>query len=265
MQSVITALLNIVTVSFWEELVWVGITLVLIGRVDLLDWRRWKRNIKWLLIPILSVAISINILKYILHIPKPIMSISTLILMIVLIIYISKTTDKIGDKWLYLKSIIYSAFAIFIISTTETFYSPLILYRFKISIDVINSNIWYNFLCSTPSRLIQFILLGLLIYNKLNNIKFNKIFVYFKDKVSNVILIITLLTSISVILFLVNVFTNFTTIQNYDLSTQLLISAIIFILPTIILGVILFIHVYNTQKIINIEQKYSSMLEDNEK
>ena len=80
MQGVTNALLNMVLISLPEEIFVTCMTLILFKRFDLLDIRMWRRNIKWIIIPSLLMAMCISIFKYIIILPKLLTSIISLII-----------------------------------------------------------------------------------------------------------------------------------------------------------------------------------------
>lgn len=263
MQNVINALLNFIAVSVWEELIWVGITLVLLGRFDLLDWRRWRRNIKLLAIPIIPVALTINILRYIILVPKPIMSISTLIMLILLITYITNKTDKIGKTKIY-QVVLFTLVGAFIIAIIETLYIPFYLYLTNLKMSEINLNIKYNFIISIPLRIFQ---LGILIYiicSKTYKIKFNQFLYIFKNKLSIILTFIILIIIILVRIVSINLFSNEEFFVNISTDNKILFGTLLFILPTIFFMIMVISNLYYIHRNIQIEQKYSNMLEESE-
>ena len=88
MQNVINALLNTILVSIPENIFLVTMTLIFLRRFDMLDVRMWKHSLKWIMMPVIPVAIMINLFRYIIIIPKPINSLLSLGIMIGLIVYI---------------------------------------------------------------------------------------------------------------------------------------------------------------------------------
>ncbi len=261
MDNVINALLNCLLVSIPEEIVWVTLTLVLLKRFDLLDWRRWKRNIKLLSIPIFPVSISISILRYIFIIPKPIMSIFTLIMLITLIYYIVKKTDKIDDTKIY-KVIMFTLIGSLTIIIIESLYIPITLYLTGLNISDVNNSLTNNFLLSLPIRLLQFGIILYIIYSKNYGVKFNKFLEIFKNKFTAISLIVLLSIVIVSRVFFSKVFNNEGFYINMSVDSKLLLGTSLTVLPTIFFMFMIIINIYYTHRTIQIEQKYSNMLDE---
>ena len=120
MQGVTNALLNTILVSIPEESFIVIMTLVFLRRFDMLDIRMWKHSLKWIMVPTLPVAIMINVFRYIVIIPKPLMSLTSFILMVVLIIYLIVKNSYDIDKKIIFKTIIFTILFLCILLTSLT-------------------------------------------------------------------------------------------------------------------------------------------------
>jgi hypothetical protein len=160
-------------VSMFEELVWVIFTIIFLKRFDLVDYRRWKENLKWLLIPVLPTAISINLFTYVIpnFILKFVISYSILIL---LINYILVKTDILDCKIKWYKILIGSGFGMIIITITELIYIPLTLYFFHKTMGLLNNDMGLKFIISLPAKVFQLLLIGFIIY-KNNTLKLSYI------------------------------------------------------------------------------------------
>jgi hypothetical protein len=261
MQNWINALLNCLLVSIPEEIVWVTLTLVLLKRFDLLDWRRWKRNIKWLSIPIIPVAISINILKYIFVIPRLVMSISTLIMLILLIIYIVKKTDKLKNTKIY-KVILFTLFGSCLIAFTEAIYIPIILFMTNLKISQINIDILNNFLFSLPERIIQICFILYIIYGKTYKLKYNYGFKIFENKLNVFSLFSIIIILVVFWLISLNVFSNQGIFRDFPINLKILLGTAMNLMPTLFFVIMVINNLTFIQKNIQIEQKYSDMLDE---
>lgn len=267
MENILNALLNTIFVSIPEESVWVAIVLVGLRRFDLLDWRRWKENIKWLAIPIIPTAIMSNILRYVIKVPAPVMTTTTILVLCSSIIYIVMITDtlnitKKSKTLLFFKTILLFLLSTVIMCLTELSYFPILLFLENISANIINENILNNFLFSFPSRVLQIIILIYIIYNKTFNIKFKQILLIFKDKFLMTMLSVCALITILMILFLVNTLGNNIFINNYSNTLKILVATMIFILPTIFFGIVIANYIYYNSKYIKIQKHHSNMLDE---
>lgn len=263
MQNVINALLNTLFVSLLEEFIWVIFTIVFLGRYDLIDWRRWKRNIKLLSIPVFPVAITINIFRYILIIPRPIMSILTSLILLGLIYYIVKITDRIQNTK-FIKVLICVFLGLLAMFIIETLVSPLLLYLSKLTLQDLSENVWLNIKMAIPTRLLQLFLLAFVVYNKIYKLNYKHIIFIFKDKLTAIYMGVSLFITLLLFIILTNLFLNSRFIISLSLSNRILFAITIVSLPILFLGVVIINYMYSTRKIIEIEKRYSNMLGENE-
>jgi len=173
MQGVTNALLNMILVSIPEELFLTVMTLIFLKRFDMLDIRMWRYNLKWIMIPIVLMGLNINIMRYILHYPKVIVSLSSLIIFSISITYVIRKNSFDFNKRTYGKIFIAIFLSFSVFSLLEGVTCPIILYLMNKSIEFFNNNILWNFVLSLPSRIFGFILIGLLVvrHNNVINIK----------------------------------------------------------------------------------------------
>lgn len=258
MQNVTNALLNCLTVSIPEEIVWFFLTMILLKRFDLLDRYRWKENIKWLLIPVIPTAISINLFRYILSFPKIYMFFVTLSLFIILISYVIKKTKRIEEKYIYLKVILYSFIGITIVTLTECFYMPIILYIMKINITQANNNISINFLLSLPERVFQ-ILLIIILLNR--NSSSNTIYIFKYREI-----LVTATIFIGIILFslisIIRAIGQFNLLINLSLWMQVLVGVTLVLIPTVLVSVYFLPINFLIDKLNKTQQSYENILDD---
>lgn len=170
-QNVVNALLNFILVGIPEELFLTIIMLILMKRFDLIDIRIWKQNIKWLAIPVLPVALMINIFRYILMIPKPLMTIIDLILFFVLMVYVLKKNSFDFCKKEYKDLIISFALSFMLLGLLESLTVPIVLFLTNKPLEYFNNNAILNFILSIPSRMIEIFIIILLIIKCNNTIK----------------------------------------------------------------------------------------------
>lgn len=261
MQNIITALLNTLFVGIPEEFIWVTFVLVLIKRFDLLDWKRWKRNIKFLSIPIISVACSINFFKYVFNLPQFFIRIITLIMLFTLIIYISNKTDRIRNNN-NCKIVLFTLLGALIIAIIETLYMPIILYITNLRMCDINYNPSINFWLSLPVRLIQGFVLFYVIYNNNFKTKYSYFKLIFKNKLAIVSTFILLTMIILGRLSSASLFDNEGIFRTLSIENRIMIGTDIIVLPTLFFMIMIITNLYYIHKNIQIEEKYSHMLDD---
>ena len=182
MQNVTNALLNLILVSIPEEIFLVIMTLIFLKRFDMLDIRMWRINLKWIAIPVIPVAIMINLFRYIIIIPKPITSLIVLVLMNILMIYIILKNSNEKQKSLVLKTILFTFMSFIVLSIAEGIYVPITLFLLNKSILYFNNNIMYNFLLALPSRIFEYSLCAYILIKKNNSVNINLINIIIKNK-----------------------------------------------------------------------------------
>lgn len=106
LQSVINAVLNTIFVSIPESIISVLFILFLLKRNDLLDVYRWQYNLKQIMIVVLPIAVSVNLMRYILHTNNLAIFLITEVMLILLMIFIIKKNNVLQEKINYLKVII---------------------------------------------------------------------------------------------------------------------------------------------------------------
>ena len=111
-------LLNIIFTSIPEEAFIAIITLIFLKLNNLLDIYTWNKSLKWIALAVLPVSIMINILKYIIIVPKQNMMIS-LMEFIVLNNSFNITISLI------LKTAIFTIVGFVIVGLVELSYCPL--------------------------------------------------------------------------------------------------------------------------------------------
>lgn len=261
MQNVINALMNTILVSIPEETVWVILTLIFLKRFDLLDRYRWRENVKWVMIPVIPTAISINIFRYILHTPKIVMFVVSGLIFYSLIIYIVKKTSFAEEEVPYLKILLYAFLSSFILCLSELIYVPILLNIITEPITFVNENISLNFLISLPGRIFQ-ILMIIFVLNRYSN----KDIRIFKNIIKNKLLLLTTVFFIMIVLIIMFIITNvlydFGIMQNMSIIIQVIISISIVTIPTLIIFFYLLPINYLMNKLIIVRKSHQNMFED---
>jgi hypothetical protein len=170
-----TALLNMILVSIPEEMFLVAMTLIFLKRFDLLDIRMWKQNLVGIMIPVLPVAILINVFRYIWIIPKPVATILNLIVFYILMVYFLKKSSFEFTKRDYRKLLIGFSLSFMILGLLEGLTVPVLLFLLNKSLYFLQENVLWNIILSIPSRVIE-LLIVIFLAIKNNNVVKVKIF-----------------------------------------------------------------------------------------
>jgi len=262
MENIINAMLNLVIVSVPEETIWLLMTMIALKRFDLLDRYRWRENIKFILLPIITTAISINLFRYIIIIPKPIMTLISIIVFNVFIIYILKRTSFIEDKWLILKTLLFSFINLFIIILIENLYIVATLSILQISIDTINMNWLSNFLFSLPPRVLQILLVVYFLSRKENNLYLRVTKNIFYDRKICITIGVLITVLISIWIFSIQILGNYNILQLFTIGQQLFIGVMILFIPTILLGGLIYLVMCFTDAVSKIQKSHQNMFDD---
>jgi len=260
MQNVIHALLSTIFISLPEEIFATCIILILFKRFDLLDIRMWRYNIKWILIPSLSMSICINFFKYIIIIPKLLTTIISLIVFCVAIYFIIKNLSIAPEKKLIVKTIIYSIIVFIIIILIELLYIPLTFSLLKITYNFFNEDILYMFLLAVPSRILEFSLVTFFIVkvNEQVNVKLYEI--VFKNKTLTNLIIFVIIFLIFFLIYIVKLisYNNILVTSNLSILEQVSIIGWCLSLPTVFLMILWYMINY----IVGIEKRVHQMYDN---
>lgn len=263
MQNVVNAVLNTIFVSIPEEIVWVVFTLMLLKRMDLLDIYRWKHNIKEIMIPVIPIAILINVFRYILHISNLANFLIIEVLMCGLIMYVIKRNNFLNEKINYVKiimSVIVSDFII--IFMTECFYAVIIFSMLNKSIVDINNNIWLNIVLSILPRLLQIAIVLTYLYKKNIQTKINYFETIFKDKILSISLLIFLLMTNLVYFLIFTYVVNTKMLQNCSLIIQIISSMSFLIIPIVFVILYMIPIIYLLYRNVKDKEQTDNMLMD---
>lgn len=236
LQSIIDALLNTIFVSVPEELVWVVFSLILLKRRDLLDIYFWKENLIQIMIPVLPVAVSINLMRYILHVDNIINFIIIEVMMCSLMCYLIKRNNIVNEKIKYIKIILYVILVdIGMNFVVECLYALLLMTFTHMNILVINNNIFMNITLSLFPRAIQIIIISFYLYKKNieSDIKFLELIL--RDKVLSISLIGFIAALITVIYFITRVILENDILLRYAIVYQVIMNILIILIPIILI------------------------------
>lgn len=237
MQNLINATLNTIFVSIPEEFVWVVFTLILLKRWDLLDIYRWKYNLKQIMIPVIPVAIAINLMRYVLHINSLVNFITIEIMMCCLVIYLIKKNNFLQEKINYIKIILSVLLADFIIILMTEIISVLsIVFIFNLNINEINNNVVFNIVLSILPRILQILIITYCIYKQNAGKMINHIEVISKNKILSVSTAVFIFTVVITIVVFARFIYGMQYLSNYILITKLLLLILLVLIPVILIS-----------------------------
>lgn len=262
MTNIIKALLNALLISIPEEMFLVTMTLILLKRFDLLDIRVWRRNLKWFAISVIPVALVSDLLRYVIKTGNDITSLTVFILMMILICFVVLKNNYMNENKIIisLKIFFYVSLSFIILGVIESAYTPLVLFLIKRSITYINNNILYNFLLSSPSRILEFTLCFQILIKNNNPIKVNLFEIIIKNKFLKI--------TFFMMIFFINIFIIYFTkligynliLKNLGFLEQFLITILSVSLPVILLGYFLMIINYIVLKERQMKQTYENLV-----
>lgn len=234
--DVFNAVMNTVFVSIPECLVWIICILAILKRRDLLDIYRWKQNVKELMIPVLPVAITVNIMRYILHTNSLLMFLITEVMMCLLVIYLIKRNNFLNEKISYIKIILCVVFVDIIINgAVECLYALLLVIFMHLNITLINNNIYQNIILSLFPRAIQIIIIVFYLYKKNidSNIKFFELII--KDKILSISLTTFIITLTIAFWIIVRFVLENSVFIKYMMIYQIIMNLLIISIPIILI------------------------------
>lgn len=235
-QSVINAVLNTIFVSIPESIISVLFILFLLKRNDLLDVYRWRYNLKQIMIVVLPIAISVNLMRYILHTNNLAIFIITEMMLILLMIYIIKKNNVLQEKINYLKIIIYVLLADFIlIITTESLCVLVTTTILNTTIEAVNENIWLNIVLSIIPRSLQILFISLCIYKQNVGSIVNYIELILKNKVLSISMGIFLITVIISNVILQRFIIGMNYLNHYIMIIKVSLTVLLILIPLIMI------------------------------
>jgi hypothetical protein len=264
MQGIINAILNTLFVSLPEEFLWCLTILLFLQRSDLLDVYRWKRNLKEILLPVIvPVAVSINIMRYILHTNNLINFIIIEIMMCILIIGLIKRNNFLNEQINYLKIIIYVILADFIIIfITEGLLGLIVIQVLSMDIDTINNNIFLNIILSFIPRTIQILLISLCIYKQNTGKMINYIELILQNRVLSISMSVFLIAVVIANFILDRFVLGMNLLNHYVLFIRISITILIILIPVIMISSYI-ISIFNLLWInVKIQKEKDNMLND---
>lgn len=260
MNNVMTALLNMILVSIPENIFIVVMTLIFLKRFDLLDFRMWKQNLKWIMIPSISIAIMINMFKYIIVIPRPITSLSCLVIMNILILYIVlRNTYEVNKKLIFKISI--ATFMSFVaVSLIELIYVPMSLSLLHRPISYFNNNIVYNFLLALPGRIMEICLIAFILIRKNNSIKINLFDAIIKNNFYKLNFLFMIILINLIIVYIAKLIMIDNILVNIEIIEQLFITILIVSIPIILITWFFIFVNYSLTREKRMHQTYESLV-----
>ena len=229
MQSIASALLNTILVSIPEEMFLAVMTLIFLKRFDMLDLKMWKYNLRLILIPVIPTALVINILRYLIFVPKPIIMLISILSLYILITYITKSNN-------YLKTMIYLTLSIVIWGTLENITCPVLLFLIEKPLDLFLSNVLWNFVLSIPSRVIGYVIIIYIIIKNNNPINVRLFDIIVKQKLYSRILLFLTISFNVVSVYIIKLITCNKILEGkITLIGKIIISELILVFPVIII------------------------------
>ena len=236
-QNIINAILNCLFVSLPEVLIWCVAVLILLKRNNLLDIYDWKYNIKQIMIPVIPVAISINLMRYILQFDNLVNFIVVEVMMCVLVIYMIKRNNFLNDKLNYVKIVMFVLLVdLFIIFLSEGMYALLVFSIFDLTLEYVNNNILINILLSIVPRTIQVLIIVFYIYKKNVNSKISLIENILKDKVLGLSITVFTLTTVLSTFIIMNFVLKENLFQEYLIALKVVLCVSITLIPLILIA-----------------------------
>ena len=235
MQNIFNAVLNTLFVSIPEETVWVVFVLILLKRKDLLDIYFWKENLKKIMIPVIPIAISINLMRYVLHFDNTLNFAIVEIMMCSLVILLIKNNNFLQEKINYIKIIFYVLIVDVIMNfTIECLYIMMLNTFTNLNIIIINNDVYMNILFSIFPRILQITIIGFFLYkdNVDSSIRFFELIL--KDKILSISLIVFISTLITIVYFVTRVILENHVFMKYEIIYQVIMNILITLIPIIL-------------------------------
>jgi len=265
MQELANAILHLILVSIPEELFLTIMTLIFMKRFDMLDIQMWKLNFKSIMIPVLPVAIMINISRYVVVTYQPVMMIATIALFYIILVYILKQNSHAFSFRDYKKILMSLSFSFFILGLMESVTIPLILFLLNKSLTVINDSTMWNFIATVPSRVLEFLFVGFSIV-KHNNVAKIKMF----DEICKNNFLLFSVTFFVIIFNIIAIYSikliGIDRILQDKVSefAQILISMSVLVIPAVLLFYVLLLINFFLVKQKEIEQTYKNLVEQDD-
>ena len=239
MQSIINTLLNAIFVSMPEELFFVVVVLVLLKQDDFLDIIMWRKNLKWISIPVLSVSIMMSVSRYMLELSKLTMLLSSIIMLTFLIDFIIiKNGGEIAVKSIFKTMMCVILGIIFLMTIESTFY-PVLLSLLHKPITYFNDIVFYNILLAIPTRVALLCIIAFIIMKKNAIIQVNLFNSIIKNKLFSSGLLTIILFVISIATYIVKLVHSENILINLNMTEQLIIIMMVTTIPVILVSWIL--------------------------
>jgi len=261
MQGVTNALFNTIFVSIPEEAFIVIMTLIFLGDFyDLLDIRMWKHGLKWIMVATLPVSIMINVFRYIIIIPKSLMSLISMVTMIILMIYVIVKNSHDINKKMILKTIMYTILSFIIVGIIEEAYYPILLSLLHKQISFFNNIVFYNLLLAIPTRILQLCVVLFILIRKNNKVQVNLFNTIIKNRFFTNTFFAILILIVLIIIYIAKLVNTDNILMNLEIFDQLIIIIIITSIPVILITWFLTFVNYLLTKEKQIQQTYESLV-----
>ena len=260
MQNVTNALLNLILVSIPEEAFIVIMTLVFLKRFDMMDIRMWRSNLKWIMLPTIPTAIMINVFRYIIIIPRPMMSLVTFILMNILIVYMVLKNSYTINKKLVVQTIIYTVLSFIIVGLIELSCFPILLSILHNPISFFNNNIVYNILLAIPTRILHLCIIVFIITKKNNKIQIDLFNTIIRNKFFTNSFLVIIISIVLIIIYATKLMMINNILENLQIADQLIIIMITTSIPIILITWFLIFVNYLLTREKQIQQTYESLV-----
>lgn len=260
-------ILNTIAVGIPEEIVCLMITLILLGRFDLIDRHRLKENYKLLILPILFNTIYINTCRYVLIIPQKYTFYSIIIISALFMRYIvyKRPIDNEG-KYIFLKILVCTFLTNLILDITESIYMPI--FKNVADIDVIkmistNTNIKYNVFLSLPSRILQFLIITIAVLNEKYRFLIQQLNYILRSK--TMLIAITIFTGVLLFssVWVIRLLNDYNILIDLSFKSRIIIAFLLSVIPTIMISTYFLPINHLVNKIIKKQQAYDNSFMDN--
>jgi hypothetical protein len=210
-------------------------TLIFLKRFDILDFQMWRYYLKWIMVPVIPVAIMINVFRYLVIIPKSILMLISISVLYILIIYLIIKNSYSINKNIYLKTIIFLMLSIVIWGTLENITYPILLFLIDKSLGTTTDNILWNFILTIPSRVIGYTIIAYIIIknNRIINIRLFEIIT--KNRLYSSILLFLTISFNIISVYLIKLVGYDKILDSKTLIEKIVISEIILVFPIIVI------------------------------
>lgn len=237
MKDLVNIMINFFFLAIPESFFMVMLLIKFMDRKQLLDTYRMKENIKWYLILVIPPSLIMSILLYGFKIQQNIASLISLTFLYLLSIYVFNKTKTEDIDFLKAKILIKFIPLYISLMAIDLLTAPIWFYIFHLNYQEISKNIYLVLTCSIPSRIIEFLIIGLILTYKQRKYQTNLLeYVYkntfFRRFVINT-MVLLLIFEISVLKLIL--FNNLLSIIHSLIGQILLIICTTYLIPSIVI------------------------------